>query len=309
MIVGQGAPGQGIITGQGAVVPGIGAGQGANSSGEKVQGIGIAAIAGLAGEKSKYPERFQEDGKKGEQVMLESGDEVDMADLSKDIFMVDDEKFPPGNYYNVKAGRQVMRGRSEREMGNAPDPGRRRECGFDLYGDDRVKGAVMRYRMDCNVTMSLSFNPANMVCEGCEKRGKHSLIGKDPMILVATDQNFPATLYSADEKACIAVMRVEHGTMKEISFAVADMQDGVEVPMGSIILVGSVSDLDSQGVSGYSEELARTMRILSEKLGNSFRWWHYRLYCWEASTARGWCELSLRRSFGRRGWTDLTTLF
>ncbi len=41
--------------------------------------------------------------------------------------------------------------------------------------------------------------------------------------------------------------------------------------MGSIILVGLVSDLDSQGVSGYSEELARTMRILSEKIGNSMQ--------------------------------------
>jgi hypothetical protein len=39
--------------------------------------------------------------------------------------------------------------------------------------------------------------------------------------------------------------------------------------MGSIALVGSVSDLDAQEVSGYSEELARTMRILSEKLGNN----------------------------------------
>jgi hypothetical protein len=29
--------------------------------------------------------------------------------------------------------------------------------------------------------------------------------------------------------------------------------------------MGLVSDLDSQGVSGYSEELARTMRILSAK--------------------------------------------
>jgi hypothetical protein len=27
---------------------------------------------------------------------------------------------------------------------------------------------------------------------------------------------------------------------------------GVELPMGSIALVGSVSDLDAQGVSGYS---------------------------------------------------------
>jgi hypothetical protein len=96
-------------------------------------------------------------------------------------------------------------------LGNAADEGRRKECGFDLIGDDRVKGAVMRYGMDCNVTMSLSFNPENMVCEGCKKRGKQSLVGKDLLILVATDQNFPATLYSADNKLCIAVMRVEFG--------------------------------------------------------------------------------------------------
>jgi len=136
------------------------------------------------------PEKTQEDRKRCEQVEHGGGEEVDMADMSRDIFVVDEEEFPPGNYYNVKAGRQVMRGRSEREMGNAQDNGRRKECGFDLFGDDRVQGAVMRYRMDCNMTMSLSFNLANMVCEGCAIRGKHSLTGKEPMILVATDQSW-----------------------------------------------------------------------------------------------------------------------
>jgi hypothetical protein len=130
-----------------------------------------------------FLERTQEDRKRCEQVEHGGGEEVDMADMSRDIFVVDEEKVPPGNYYNVKAGRQVMRGRSEREMGNAPDNGRRKECGFDLFGDDRVKDAVMRYQMDCNVTMLLSFNPANMVCKGCAKRGKHSRIEQELMIL------------------------------------------------------------------------------------------------------------------------------
>jgi hypothetical protein len=34
-----------------------------------------------------------------------------------------------------------------------------------------------------------------------------------------------------------------------------------------VILVGSVSDLARQGVSGYTEELARTVRVLREKQG------------------------------------------
>jgi hypothetical protein len=116
--------------------------------------------------------------------------------------------------------------------------------------------------------ISLSFNPANLVCEGCKKRGKHAIFGKEPTVLVACDQNFPAVLCSEDEKPCVSVMRVEGGTMKEIRFAVWDLLDGIDVAEGSLILVGSVSDLDSQGVSGYSDELARTIRVLREKLGN-----------------------------------------
>ena len=87
------------------------------------------------------------------------------------------------------------------------------------------------------------------------------------MVLVFTDQNFPAVLYSEDKEQCIGVVRAEHGTIREIGFMVTDMLDGVTLAPGSVILVGSVSDLAKQGVSGYSEELARTVRILREKLG------------------------------------------
>jgi len=183
------------------------------------------------------------------------------------VYMEDDEKFPPGNYFNVRAGRKRMRDRNEKVMGDDPEVKRRRECGFNIAGDDRVKGATMRYRLDSNITMSLSFNPATMMCDGCQERGRHSLIGKEPLVLVATDQNFPATMFSKDKKQCIAVMRLEFGTMKEIGFAVSDLLGGLDLAEGSIVLVGSVSDLDAQGVSGYSEELGRTIRILREKLG------------------------------------------
>ena len=54
---------------------------------------------------------------------------------------------------------------------------------------------------------------------------------------------------------------------REIGFTVGDMLEGIELPMGSVVLVGSVSDLAGQGVSGYSDELARTLRILKERLG------------------------------------------
>ncbi len=46
-------------------------------------------------------------------------------------------------------------------------------------------------------------------------------------MLVFTDQNFPAFLFSQDERACIGVVRVEGGTIKEIGFVIGDMLDGI----------------------------------------------------------------------------------
>jgi hypothetical protein len=146
----------------------------------------------------------------------------------------------------------------------------RREAGFDLAGDGRVKQAVLRHRMDVMLNVSCSFDPATLTCFGCKERGVHSMVRGDrgePVVLVFTDQNFPAVLYSEDKEPCIGVVRAEHGSIREIGFMVNDMLDGVALAPGSVILVGSVSDLAKQGVSGYTEELARTVRILREKQG------------------------------------------
>jgi hypothetical protein len=73
--------------------------------------------------------------------------------------------------------------------------------------------------------------------------------GQEPVVIVATDQNFPPVLFSENAGACIAILRVEFGTIKEIGFAIGDMLSGIRLPEGSVILVGSVSDLDKQGVT------------------------------------------------------------
>ena len=87
---------------------------------------------------------------------------------------------------------------------------KRKEAGFDLGGDSRVKQTILRHRMDTMQNITCSFNPADMTCSGCKVRGKHSVVGADsgePVVLVITDQNFPAVLYSGDGGACIGVVR------------------------------------------------------------------------------------------------------
>jgi hypothetical protein len=85
--------------------------------------------------------------------------------------------------------------------------------------------------------------------------------------MAVTDQNFPAVMFSRDSRSCIAVVRVEDGTTKEIGFLIGDMLDGIEMPRGSVILIGSVSDLGRQGLVGYTEEMARTLRNVKIRLG------------------------------------------
>jgi hypothetical protein len=184
-----------------------------------------------------------------------------------DVYKVDDTLMPAGPYYSVRTNRSQM-DENEVVMGETMYP-KRKEGGFDSE-DNRVRQAVMWHRMDTNANITASFDPSDMVCRGCKVRGPHSVVGGEdqrPVVLVVTDQNFPAALFSEDSGDCIGIVRVEFGSIKEIGFVIGDMLDGVMLPDRSVILVGSVSDLDRQGVIGYAEELARTIRIAKEKQG------------------------------------------
>jgi hypothetical protein len=125
-ITGQGANVQGSITGQGAIVPGMSSGQGAISSRGTVHGQGDAKNAGMPVGKNSFPEKTQVDGKRHEQMEHGGGDEVDMADLSKDIFLVD-EKFPPGKLLQCE-GRKAGDERKSRK-GNGECAGQWQEEG------------------------------------------------------------------------------------------------------------------------------------------------------------------------------------
>jgi hypothetical protein len=207
----------------------------------------------------------EEAAKMVEQRELEAG--AGTVDKS-DVYELDEDLIRAGPYYNVRAARaramedEVVLGDGRKE--------KRKEAAFNIKGEGRLSQVEWRHRLDVGQNITLSFNPANMRCNGCKARGQHSVIGSDdgkPVVLVACDQNFPPVLFSEDDGACIGILRMEYGSVKELGFAVGDMLHGVSLPQGSVILVGSTSDLAQQGIVGYTDELARTLRILKEKLG------------------------------------------
>ncbi len=61
-------------------------------------------------------------------------------------------------------------------------------------------------------------------------------------------------------------MRVEDGTLREITWAVIDILSGLSLPAKSTILIGSVSHIAAKGVQAYGEDLVWCFRQLSEKL-------------------------------------------
>jgi hypothetical protein len=143
------------------------------------------------------------------------------------------------------------------------------EGSFCNPNDTRLKKAVLRYRMDDCMTVSMSFDPASMICSNCQERGRHSVLNArdgGPVVFVGTDQHFPAVLPSLDQDSCISIIRIEDGNLREITWAVIDILSGLALPARSTILIGSVSHIAAKGVQSYGEDLVWCFRQLSDKL-------------------------------------------
>jgi hypothetical protein len=179
-----------------------------------------------------------------EQRKMDTEHENSEEDRS-DVYELDEDMIRAGPYYNVRAARaramedEVVLGDGRKVKG--------KEAAFNIKGEGRLSQVEWRHRMDVGQNITLSFNPANMRCSGCKVRGQHSVIGAEdgnPVVLVASDQNFPPVLYSEDSGACIGILRMEYGSVKELGFAVGDMLHGISRDTGWVH--------NRSGTAGYS---------------------------------------------------------
>jgi hypothetical protein len=176
-----------------------------------------------------------------------------------------------GLYLNIRAGRKAND--PTNVIGNTGfGEGQRmavEEGSFCNPNDTRIRKSVLRFRMDDCMTVSMSFDPADMICSNCLERDKHSVLNSrdgGPVIFVGTDQHYPAVLPSLDHDSCISIVRVEDGNLREINWAIIDIISGLALPAKSTILIGSVSHIAAKGVQSYAEDLVWSFRQLSEKL-------------------------------------------
>ncbi len=95
-----------------------------------------------------------------------------------------------------------------------------------------------------------------------------------PAAVVAADPCFPASLAAPALGACIAMVRVEDGSLAEIRNTLRDLLRAYtppsgSLPSGSVILTGSISHLARVGVARYAEDLARHIAALETDFGSA----------------------------------------
>jgi len=154
--------------------------------------------------------------------------------------------------------------------------------------EDRDPGSpeLVHYRhvTEKNRNISLSFDPATMKCL-CKGSGEHIVLfssgtrvdcGQHPPVFMLTDQHAPPYIPSGEaiEKACVKVVRVENGTLHEMISVFLDILHGHFVPLGTVLVVSSLSHLSNVGVQSYCEDLNSASKRLYDRYSNGVRLVH-----------------------------------
>ncbi len=115
------------------------------------------------------------------------------------------------------------------------------------------------HNMEKQVNISCSYNPRNGLCYTCFGEPHSAREGREgqPVTYVLTDQSFPANVPATDGGEFFRVLRVEDGTVQEITNAFLELNGGRKMEPGTIIMLGSLTKLGTVGTPFYALEWSR----------------------------------------------------
>jgi hypothetical protein len=145
--------------------------------------------------------------------------------------------------------------------------------GFLISGDGRGFAVSNFHRTDVSRNISISAT-ADCDCLTCGRTHsyKDSVAKGKPLVAALSDQAFPPMLPSS-RGDCVLVIRVEGGLLTEIESTFFDyafgggLTDG-GLPVGSVIMVGSVTHLGTRGLGSYAEDLVKTISSVGARVGH-----------------------------------------
>ena len=129
---------------------------------------------------------------------------------------------------------------------------------------------LTRESQDKAATLNTSFSYTyfNMYCCCCSDT--HPLLGKSTVpVLILADQCFPAAVPTSAGGKCLAIMRIENGNLYKIASYFLEKICTEWLPEGTVILIGSPSQLAKDGLSAYAEEYVKATTMLMDRIPNS----------------------------------------
>jgi hypothetical protein len=142
------------------------------------------------------------------------------------------------------------------------------KVGFLLKGDERYFRNANECSIERRVNVSSSFTHSGR-CHTCLNgqhdawQGRHG----QPVVVAAGDQHYPANLPARGDGECIRIIRVENGSLAEITSELIRMSPRGGVVPGTVIMLGSVVMLGVESVAHYAAEWKKCRNILKQELG------------------------------------------
>ena len=96
-----------------------------------------------------------------------------------------------------------------------------------------------------------------MTCNTCTG-GEHPILlkagstggnGEVPKCFILSDQCFPPVLPAGEGGDCLAIVQIEDGTLMELACAFLDLTNGFDLPVGSVVVLSSPSQLARHGMA------------------------------------------------------------
>ena len=145
--------------------------------------------------------------------------------------------------------------------------------------DSRHKLAEQRELYDQKVNVATSFNPASLTCHNCAG-GPHQVLTaagssvSSPTCFVLSDQNFPPALPGNGIDNCVAVIRVEDATLRDLVSTFMRLTRGCDLGVGSVVLLSSLNHLGRVGTAAYAEDLVAAFLEFRATFGGQIRALH-----------------------------------
>ena len=142
---------------------------------------------------------------------------------------------------------------------------------------ERIKLCTTSWDFHKKANVMTSFNPGTLECDCCDEHTKilEKRVLTRPVYrrtFVLTDQNFiSAAPASTDSGQCLKIVRIENATLWDLHHFLRDLifDRDLSLPVGSAILLGSVSHLSNVGPAAYAEELVQISMRMNQMFDGS----------------------------------------